>query len=177
MKNINPTWQSRRVVMAAIVAVTILATMVALWPIPDEKAPDFTFKLINGERLSLAGLRGRPVLVFFWATTCKICIDKTPELNALYRQLKPEGLEMVAVAMPYDPPTHVVAMATRMKMPYPVALDINADAVRVFGNVKVTPTTILIAPDGNMVWRKLGKFDTGRLKTRIQQLIQRSTAI
>ena len=177
MKNKLSTFWKSRVVIAMLVVVTLLGSTAALWPKRYQKAPEITFALINGSKLSLTSLRGRPVLVFFWATTCKICIAKTPELNALYDQLKPEGLEMIAVAMPYDPPTHVVAMAIRMKMSYPVALDINVDAVRVFGNVTVTPSTILIAPDGNIVSRKQGKFEIGQLKTRIPQLLQHATAI
>lgn len=160
-----------------IVIVTLLGSIAALWSKRDQKAPEITFALINGSKLLLSSLYDRPVLVFFWATTCKICIAKTPEMNALYKQLQPRGLEMIAVAMPYDPPTHVVAMAARMKMPYPVALDINSEVIHVFGNVKVTPTTILIGPNGNIIWRKQGKFDVGQLTIRIRQLIQNATAI
>lgn len=166
-----------RIAFTIIIAVAILGIITARWTQPAQKAPDITFTLITGDKLSLIKLRGGPVLVFFWATTCKICIAKTPEMNSLYQQLQPEGLEMIAVAMPYDPPTHVVAMAKILKMPYPVALDINAEVVRAFDNVRVTPTTILIAPNGNITWRKQGKFDTGRLKFRIRELIQNSTAI
>lgn len=117
------------------------------------------------------------MLVSFWATTCKICIAKTPEMNALYQRLKPQGLEMVAVAMPYDPPTHVVKVAQKLKMPYPVALDHKGEAVRAFGNVKVTPTTILISADGKIVWRNYGKFSVKRLEMRILGLLQHGKTI
>lgn len=177
MNGKKSAWKNPRIVFAIIIAVAVSGSAAVLWPKPAQKAPEITFTLINGNKLSLQRLRGRPVLVFFWATTCKVCIIKTPDMNSLYQHLKPGGLEMIAVAMPYDPPTRVVAVAKKMKMPYPVALDINAEIVRAFGNIKVTPTTILIAPNGNIAWRKQGKFDTGGLRIRILELIRNPNTI
>ncbi|MFV1997845.1 MAG: peroxiredoxin family protein [Acidiferrobacterales bacterium] len=177
MKEIKSVVKKRPTVLAIVVAAVLIAGFVGLWSKRQPAAPEINFTLIDGNRLSLKNLRGRPVLVFFWATTCQICITKIPEMNVLYRQLNPKGLEIIAVAMPYDPPTHVVSMATTMKMPYPVALDINADVVRAFGNVKVTPTTFLIGPKGNITWNKPGKFNIDRLGIRIQGLIQGAVAI
>ena len=142
------------------------------WSERERPAPDITFVLTDGKKLSLSSLHGRPVLISFWATTCKICIAKTPEMNALYQQLAPKGFEMVAVAMPYDPPTHVLTVSNNLGMPYPVALDLKAEAVRAFGDVKVTPTTFLISPAGNIVWHNKGKFSSQRLKKRIVKLIR-----
>lgn len=177
MEENTPAWQNPRLVITIIVVLAVLSSIAILWPKPDQQAPEISFTLTSGEKLSLASLRDRPVLVLFWATTCKICIAKTPEIFSLYKQLNPVGLEIVAVAMPYDPPTRVVAMATKMKMPYPVALDINAEVVRAFGNVKVTPTTFLIGPSGNITWHRRGKFDTNRLEILIRELIQNHNAI
>lgn len=173
MNENNPTRKTRNAIVISI-AILALGAVVLLWPQPSQKAPEIIFTLIDGKKLPLQSLRGRPVLLSFWATTCKICIAKTPAMIALYHQLRPEGLEIIAVAMPYDPPTHVVAMVVKMKMPYPVALDINSNAVRAFGDVKVTPTTILISPKGSIVWRKQGKFVFSKLKARIRNLIESS---
>ena len=135
-------------------------------------APAASFTLINGEKLSLAELRGKPVLVSFWSTTCKTCIAKTPEMNAFYKQMHPLGFEMIAVAMPYDPPTRVVEFASKLEMPYPVALDHEAKHVRDFGNVQVTPTNILVTADGRIAWRKHGELDTKRLRCTIERMLK-----
>jgi peroxiredoxin len=111
--------------------------------------------------------------VLFWATTCKICIAKTPEMNRFYKNLHPMGLQMIAVAMPYDPPTRVVEFEKKLEMPYPVALDHEATIVRAFGNVKVTPTTFLIGPDGTIAWRKTGKLDMNTLDVTIRQMLEK----
>lgn len=166
-----------QVLFAIVITAALLVNIVAIWPKRHTQAPEVTFTLIDGKKLSLGSLRGKPVLVLFWATTCKTCIAKTPEMNFLYQQLKTEGLEMVAVAMPYDPPTRVVEVAKKMNMPYPVALDLNAEAVRAFGNVKVTPSTFLISPNGKIAWRKRGKLDSSALTIHIRELIRNPNAI
>lgn len=170
-------WGKPQVLFAIVIAVALLGNIIAIWPKRHTQAPEITFILIDGKKLPLQSLQGKAVLVFFWATTCKICIEKIPEMNFLYKQLKPEGLEMIAVAMPYDPPTRVVEFAKKLEMPYPVALDFEARAVRAFGNVKVTPSTFLISPNGKIVWRKQGKLDTSQLTIHIRELIRNPNAI
>jgi len=97
-------------------------------------------------------------------------------MNALYNKLHPDGFEMIAVAMPYDPPTRVVEFAKKLAMPYPVALDHEATIVQAFGNVRVTPTNFLITSDGKIAWRKLGELDVTRLGVTIQQMIENPEA-
>jgi thiol-disulfide isomerase/thioredoxin len=59
-------------------------------------------------------------LVTFWATTCPSCIEEIPHLIDLYRELNPKGLEIIGVAMAYDPPEQVRAMAANsVKSPTP----------------------------------------------------------
>ncbi len=176
MSKTTAYWKKPQILLAVVIALALLINLVLKWPERQPPAPDVDFTLIDGSRLSLKSLQGKPVLVFFWATTCKICIAKTPEMNQLYRNLKPKGLEMIAVAMPYDPPTRVVEFAEKLEMPYPVALDHQAEIVRAFGNVKVTPTTFLINVDGTIAWRKHGKLDTDRLGVTIQQMIKNPEA-
>ena len=176
MNTTTPYWQRRQALIAAAVVLALLVIMVVVLPRRQTPAPDVSFTLIDGSKLILKDLRGKPVLVFFWATTCNTCIAKTPEMNRLYRQLQPQGLEMVAVAMPYDPPTRVVEYARKLHMPYPVALDHRAEIVRAFGNVRVTPTTVLITVDGTIAWRKPGKLDTARLGATIAQMINNPKA-
>jgi peroxiredoxin len=176
MNSTAPYWRRPQILFAAALVLALLVTIVMVLPRRQTPAPDVSFTLVDGSKLFLKDLRGKPVLVFFWATTCSTCIAKTPEMNRLYRELQPQGLEMVAVAMPYDPPTRVVAFAKKLEMPYPVALDHRAEIVRAFGDVRVTPTTFLITADGTIAWRKPGKLDTARLGATISQMIRNPKA-
>lgn len=134
-------------------------------------APEAEFTTLTGDQLSLKSLAGKPVLVTFWATDCPACLKEIPHLRELYRSYHRQGLEIIAVAMYYDPPSHVVAMSRAQELPYPVALDLHAEQARAFGNVRLTPTSILIAPNGRIVQRITGAFDLGDMKAAIENLL------
>jgi peroxiredoxin len=78
--------------------------------------------------------------------------------------------------MDYDPPNQVLAMRNAKNIPYPIALDIHADAARAFGNVRLTPTSFLIAPDGRIVYQKLGEMSMEKLRRDILDMLQTSQA-
>jgi len=134
------------------------------------KAPDVTFTTITGKKIALKELRGKPVIVTFWATDCPACIKEIPDLIELYTQYHKQGLEIIAVAMYYDPPNHVIALTEDLKLPYHVALDLAAEHARAFGDVQLIPSTFLINPDGSFALKKTGAFDPAEIKTHIQKL-------
>jgi peroxiredoxin len=134
-------------------------------------APDITFKTIKGESISLAKLKGKPVLVTFWATDCPGCIEEIPHLISLHEQFASRGLTIVAVAMDYDPPNHVLAMTEAKRLPYAVALDPTASHAQAFGHVRLTPTTFLIDRDGKIILHKAGIFNISDMQERLQHLL------
>lgn len=130
-------------------------------------APDTTFKLITGDSITLGSLKGKPVMVVFWATTCKICIKEIPDLIELHNHYSKKDLEIIAVAMPYDHPAAVVKLAKKMKLPYKVALDVDSKVLNAFIDVQVTPTIFLIANEGHILMRAIGKLKLRKLKQLI----------
>lgn len=168
-----------RVKSVTLLAVALLAVALGyLWLAPGapKSSPDISLAGIDGNVLNLADYRGRPLLVTFWATTCPGCLREIPHLVELYNELSPLGLEIIAIAMDYDPPNHVLAMQKTRQIPYPVALDIHADAARAFGNVRLTPTSFLIAPDGRIVLRKIGEMNMDKLRRDILGMLQQAAA-
>lgn len=165
-------------ILISLFAIVLLATLGYLWFAPAglKTSPDIKLLTLDGEQLQLASLRGKPLLVTFWATTCPGCIKEMPHLIELYEELSPQGLEIIGIAMDYDPPNQVLAMRNAKKIPYPIALDINADAARAFGNVRLTPTSFLIAPDGRIVYQKLGEMSLPKLRQDILDMLQPSQA-
>lgn len=159
--------------LLALAAIALVGTLAYLWLAPAglKTAPDISLMTIDGEELQLDSLHGRPVLVTFWATTCSSCVSEIPHLIALYDELAPLGLEIIGIAMDYDPPNRVLAMRKVHNIPYPVALDIHADAARAFGNVRLTPTSFLIAADGRIAYRKTGVLNMARLREDIRDLL------
>jgi peroxiredoxin len=144
-------------------------------PPPLTQVPDIRLVSIDGEKLHLPAYRGRPLLVTFWSTTCPSCVREMPHLAKLYRDLAPRGLQIIAIAMAYDPPDQVVAMRRLQDIPYPVTLDIHADAARAFGHVRVTPTSFLIAPDGRVVQHSVGRLDMTGLRRKIVAMLSEQT--
>lgn len=139
-------------------------------------APELSMLSVDGEELRLPAYRGRPLLVTFWSTTCPSCVREIPHLIDLYRELAPRGLEIIGIAMAHDPPDQVLAMRKSRGMPYPVTLDIHANAAHAFGNVRVTPTSFLIAPDGRVVQRRIGRLDMTGLRKEILAMIAQQKA-
>jgi peroxiredoxin len=142
------------------------------WPAAPVPAPQVTFVTIQGEKVELAALRGKVVLVNFWATDCTVCLKEMPAMVETYRNYQPRGLDAVFVAMPYDRPDHVLAYARRNALPFKVALDVQGEIVRAFGGVKFTPTTFLVDKHGIIVERILGEPDFSRLHALIERLLQ-----
>lgn len=135
-------------------------------------APAAEFSTIAGGKLPLAQLAGKPVLVTFWATNCPSCIKEIPDLIDLHERYHAEGLNIIAVAMYYDIPSRVVAMARDKQLPYHVALDIYAQHAKQFGDVRLTPASFLISPDQEIVWSGLGRFEVEAMNKRIESLLQ-----
>ncbi len=139
---------------------------------PATHAPDVAFTTITGEHIALKALQGKPVLVTFWATNCQKCVEEIPDLIALYKQFHEQGLEMIAIAMAYDPPNQVVAMTKDKQLPYVVVLDTSSTYAKSFGPIWGTPTTVLYGKDGNIARRDVGAFELKVMQARIEQLLK-----
>ncbi|HED19445.1 MAG TPA: TlpA family protein disulfide reductase [Gammaproteobacteria bacterium] len=163
--------------LLATLALALIGGLGALWlaPAGNTQAPNLTVTTLQGDKLSLANLRGQPVLVTFWASTCTSCIREMPHLIKLYNELAPHGFEVIGIAMAYDPPNRVIAISRAKQIPYPLALDIDHAAATAFGNVSVTPSSFLIAPDGRIVLRKTGRLDTQKIRVLVLNMLSRST--
>lgn len=159
--------------LAAGVALAVVLAFAVIWLMPAglRQAPPLVGQTLDGRTLTLEQLRGKPVLVTFWATTCPSCIEEMPHLIELYRDFNPKGLEIIGVAMSYDPPDQVRAMAEQRQIPYPIVLDSQEHIAREFDNVRLTPTTVLISPDGRIVQYRLGLLDLPKLRETIKTML------
>ena len=154
-------------------AIALVGALAYLWLSPQglKQAPSLSVRTLEGTQIDLATLRGKPVLVTFWATSCPGCVKEIPHLIELHNEYGPQGLQMLAIAMDYDPPNHVIAMRDARKLPYPIVLDIDGSAARAFGDVQLTPTSFLIAPDGRIVRHKIGELDMAEVRAQLHTLL------
>ena len=134
-------------------------------------APQVSYTLLDGQKLSTDQLKGQVVLVNFWATSCTACVAEMPEIMATHEKYKGRGYQTVAVAMAYDPPAYVADFAQTRKLPFGVAIDNTGHIARSFGDVKLTPTSFLINKRGEIVKRYVGKPDFDALHMLVEQLL------
>ena len=132
-------------------------------------APDVTFISIAGDKISTQSLRGKVVMVNFWATSCVTCVKEMPQMVETYEKYKGQGLEFVAVAMQYDPPNYVLNFTETRKLPFIVAIDAAGDIARQFGDVTLTPTTFLIDKNGKIIKRYVGEPEFPALHKLIEK--------
>ena len=159
-----------------VAGIGAIVIAIAGWLILSQKpaAPDITVATLKGDKLSLAQLRGKVVLVNFWATSCTTCVSEMPKMVDTYNTFAPRGYTMVAVAMDYDRPDYVLNYATRNNLPFTVALDLKGEAAQAFGGVRLTPTSFLIDKQGRIVQQYLGEPDFPKLHALVDQLLKES---
>lgn len=162
------TPKRRRAVFAAAAALAGLAGAGLAWwrytPGALESAvlPEIwalEFETPEGARMALQDLRGRPLLINFWATWCPPCIEELPLLSAFYRENAPKGWQVLGLAVDKREP--VRAFMQRHPLGFPVVLAgmEGLDLSKKLGNqVGGLPFSVLIGSGGGVLARKIGKL-------------------
>ena len=136
-----------------------------------EAAPEFGYTLLDGTRGQSHALRGKVLLVNFWATTCAVCVKEMPQIVATHQRFQARGFDTLAVAMSYDPPALVANYAESRRLPFGVVIDNTGVIARAWGDVQVTPTTFLVDKRGAIVRRYVGQPDFAALHGLVEQLL------
>jgi peroxiredoxin len=136
-------------------------------------APDFELKSIDGKSYKLADLRGKAVLLNFWATWCPPCKIEIPWFIELQKQYANQGLVVVGVAMDDDTNRQKVVseFASQMKIDYPILLGTDQVADQ-YGGVDALPTTFFIGRDGKIVRRVMGLAGHSEFEEAIQAALK-----
>lgn len=134
-------------------------------------APDISFKTLANKQVDLKQLQGKVVLVTFWATDCPSCLKEIPHLKSIYKKYHSLGLELFAVSMYYDRPNHIVEAVKIHQIPYDIVLDLRMKLATAFGNVRLTPTTFLISPQGKIVYQNTGTFELLAMQSQIESFL------
>jgi thiol-disulfide isomerase/thioredoxin len=159
---------------AAIALSAALPSLAAqpLVPARGEAAPPLVLKTPGGEVVDLDRLRGRVVLVNFWATWCPPCVEEMPALARLRERLAPRGFEVLAVNQG-EMPARVTAFAQRTGIDLPMPLDRDKSVARAW-KVRALPTTFVVDVAGRLRLFAEGELDTGPgLEAAIEPLLPR----
>lgn len=136
-------------------------------------APAASWKTMSGESISLESLRGKVVLLDFWATWCKPCVKSMPELDTLYRDYQKSGLVVVGVSVDQgeDRVKKVTRFLDKKPVGYPIVVDGDSNASWEAFGVAVLPTLFLIDRDGRVVDRWTGLVDIVAVRGTVDRVI------
>ena len=161
--------------MKKLFSIAILAALgglgVWLFASPAARAPEVTFSTLSGKQLKMSELRGKVVLVKFWATSCVTCVAQMPDNIEHFNTYHAQGFEIVAVAMQYDPANYVINFVDTRKIPFTVALDTMGQVAKAFGDVKLTPTAFLIDKNGQILKRYLGEYNKTEFRGTLEKAL------
>lgn len=114
----------------------------------------FELKDTSGTEQHLAKLKGKWVVVNFWATWCAPCVKEIPEI-ALFAKEQGDKIRVLGIALDWDDEKQVTAFARKIGHAYPLVLGTEASE-KAFGRMKGLPTTIVYDPAGKIVYKKTG---------------------
>lgn len=154
-----------------VIAVALVGLVAWQLSTPARSAPNVTFTSLQDKQFTTNDLRGKVVLVKFWATSCATCIQQMPDNVNVFNQYSPQGYEVVAVAMDYDPIDYVRTFTETRNLPFTVVHDHNGAIAKAFGDVQLTPTAFLIDKQGNIIKRYLGNYDKAEFVNTVQQAL------
>ena len=143
--------------------------------VPQEgfSAPDFTLETFGSDTYTLSDLRGRPVLVNFWASWCPPCRSEMPAMQRVYEDLQEEGFIVLAVNSTHqDNLGDAITFAQIRQLSFPILLDLDG-AVGALYDVRSLPTSYFINPEGIIQDVVVGgPMSEALLRIRVEQLIE-----
>ena len=163
--------------VAAVLAAGVVYTLWSADPIAPllevgRPAPVFELPAVGGGApVALAALRGRPVLINFWATWCKPCEDEMPAMERLYRAYHAQGFELLAVSVDVGS-DEVVAFRDRLALSFPILHDPDRKVSSKYHALRF-PESWLIAPDGTLAARFIGPrdWDAPEYAAKVRELL------
>jgi cytochrome c biogenesis protein CcmG/thiol:disulfide interchange protein DsbE len=168
----------RLLVIAAVTPLVLIAlwaaVLVAMQPAQapariGTPAPSFALADLDGNPLRLADLRGRPVIVNFWASWCAPCVEEFPLLRAALAAHAGDGLAIVGIVY-LDRSEAARAFMARMGATWPAAMD-PAEAVAAQYGIFNPPESFFIGRDGVIAGRQIGQLSAADLDRQLSQIL------
>lgn len=132
---------------------------------------DFTLKDMDGRDLKLASLKGKVVLLNFWATWCGPCMMEIPSFVALQAAYKNKGFQAVGVSVD-DPPDKLPPFAKEFKINYPLLVGQEREDIQeAFGGIFGIPISFLISRDGKVCRKQVGPASREQFESWIKALL------
>ena len=163
-------------VTAAVLPLILLALLLGrltLGAAPTQligsSAPDFALADLDGNPVRLADLRGRPVIINFWASYCASCVEEFPLLKSAIAQHRTDGLAVVGVVF-QDRSEAARAFMSRMQATWPAAMDVTGDVAQAYG-VFAPPESFFIDRQGRIAGLQIGELSSKDLDRQLATIL------
>jgi thiol-disulfide isomerase/thioredoxin len=133
-------------------------------------APDFALQSLEGNTMRLSDLKGKAVLLNFWATWCSPCKIEMPWFIELQKQYGAQGLQIIGVAMDDSSKEDIAKFAKDMGVNYPVLLG-KEEVGDAYGGVPALPETFFIGRDGKIVDKIIGLKGKAEIEDSIKKAL------
>lgn len=154
---------------------SVLGLLLFVAPVQAQQAPDFTLRNLENQEVSLSDLRGKVVLINFWATWCGPCQVEMPHLQRMHDELGGQGLTILAVSVDEARTSSRVKPHIKSKgFTFPVLLDTATEVVSQYNPQKTLPYSVLVDRQGNVSWRHSGYSpgDEVALEAKVKELLE-----
>lgn len=130
-------------------------------------APDFTLPILGGGNVSMSAMKGKVVVVNFWATWCPPCLKEMPVLNELHAAYKSEGVEVLGLSLDEEGLSITEPFVKKLGINYPI-VESDKKTYQAYGNVLTIPHTFIIDRNGIVVKRLIGNQDKATFEAAIK---------
>jgi len=179
---------ARTLFLAVLLILSLTTITLGVWLLVDERqqiaaesrpaadasartlAPDFDLTTPDGEVVRLKDLRGKVVLLNFWATWCPPCKAEMPDLDALHREYGAEHDFLVLGVNDRENAVDVAAFARRERVGFPLVIDRDGHVIETLFNVRYLPTSMIIDREGNVRDTWSGQIAREAMLARLQKV-------
>jgi cytochrome c biogenesis protein CcmG/thiol:disulfide interchange protein DsbE len=156
--------------------VSVVVLLMVLLAVPtcsegrQDKAPNFILKTRDGKSIDLSKLKGKVVILNFWATWCGPCRQEIPGFIETYKSLHGKGVEIIGISLDEGGWDVVQPYVTKSNIPYPIVIGDQA-LTEAYGEINAIPTTFIINKEGKIATKHVGFLSKDQLEQQIKAVL------